>query len=241
MAISRLAVESLVGFELREKIIIRYSHIDDFVDNLPGQIYFMMVMETCHASTAMDVNSASATYDKLTLKSYAGENVRVLATDALRHIKVIQTAYALPATVRSSLLRKEVAETSSTFFNSNVHVKLNSTLTMKRKYKVLNPKDMLTNPSNCEIGPVALCGYLQDEYGLLVTDKDWPALTAVPPQGNLSPIIDTSGSPKPPKTDDTNKVKNAKGYKSLDYQSEYHLRGNLACPHFGGERHPKVV
>ena len=69
MAISRLAVESLVGFELREKIIIRYSHIDDFVDNLPGQIYFMMVMETCHALTTMDVDSASAAYDQLTLKS----------------------------------------------------------------------------------------------------------------------------------------------------------------------------
>ena len=72
MAISCLAVESLVGFELREKISIRYSHIDHF-DNLPGQIYYMVVMETCHASTAMDVDSASAAYDQLTLKSYAGE------------------------------------------------------------------------------------------------------------------------------------------------------------------------
>ena len=196
-------------------------------------------METCHASTTMDVNSASAAYDQLTLKSYAGENVGALATDALCHIKVMQTAYALPITVGSSLLRK-IAETSSTFFNSNVHVKLNATLTMERKYKVLNPKDMLTDPNYRELGPVALCGYLQDEYGLLVTDKDWPALTAVPPQGNLSPVIDTSGSPKSPKPDDTNKVKNAKGHKCFDCQSEYHLRGNSACPHFGGERRPKV-
>ena len=37
MAISCLAVQSLVGLELRDKISIRYSHIDDF-DNLPGQI-----------------------------------------------------------------------------------------------------------------------------------------------------------------------------------------------------------
>ena len=238
MAISRLAVESLVGIELRDKIEVRYSHIEDF-DDLPGQIFYMMVMETCHASTAMDVDSASTAYEKLNLKSYAGENVGALATDALRHIKVMQTAYAIPVTVGSSLLRK-VSETSSTFFNSNVHVKLNSTLTMERKYKVLNPKDMLNDPSYRELGPVALCGYLQDEYGLLVTDKDWPALTAAPPQSNLSPIIDTSGSQKPPKTDDTNKVKNAKGHKCFDCQSEYHLRGNSACPNFGGERRPKV-
>ena len=129
MAISCLAVQSLVGLELRDKISIRYSHIDNF-DALPGQIYYMMVMEICHASTAMNVDSASAAYDKLTLKSYAGENVGALTTDAHRHIKVMQTAYALPVTLGSSLLRK-VAETSSTFFNSNVDVKLNSTLAME--------------------------------------------------------------------------------------------------------------
>ena len=99
---------------------------------------------------------------------------------------------------------------------------------------------MIPDPSYLELGLVALCGYLQDEYSLLVTDKDWPALTAVPPQGNFSPVIDTSGSPKSPKTDDTNKVKNAKGHKCFNCQSEYHLRGNSACPHFGGERCPKV-
>ena len=163
-------------------------------------------METCHASTAMDVDSTSAAYDKLDLKSYVGENVGALATDALRHIKVMQTAYAIPVTVGSALLRK-VAETSSTFFNSNVHVKLNSMLTMERKYKVLNPKDMVNDPSYRELGPVVLCGYLQDEYGLLVTDKDWPALrpvlTTVLPQSNLSPpVIDTSGSPKLDKGND---------------------------------------
>ena len=239
MAIYRLAVESLVGLELRDKISVRYSHIEDF-DYLPGQVFYMMVMETCHhASTAMDVDSASATYKKLNLKSYAEENVGALATDALRHIKVMQTAYAIPVTVRSALLCK-ITETSSKFFNSNVHVKLNYTLTMERKYKVLNPKDMINDLSYHELRLVVLCGYLQDQYGLLVTDKDLPALTVVPTQDNLSPIIDTSGSKTPEKMDETNKVKNAKGHKCFDCQSEYHLLGNLACPHFGGERRPKV-
>ena len=55
MAISRLAVESLVGIELRDKISVRYSHVDDFVD-LPGQIYYMMVMETCHLLSLKDTS-----------------------------------------------------------------------------------------------------------------------------------------------------------------------------------------
>ena len=57
VGLSRLAVEACVSVSLREKIAIRFSHTPDF-DELPGKIYFMMILGTCHASASLDVKGA---------------------------------------------------------------------------------------------------------------------------------------------------------------------------------------
>jgi Zinc knuckle. len=40
------------------------------------------------------------------------------------------------------------------------------------------------------LGPVALCGFLQEKYGNLITEKAWPALSATLPVSNHTPIPD---------------------------------------------------
>ena len=69
VGLSRLAIEACVSVSLREEIAIRFSHTPDF-DELPGQIYFMMILETCHASASLDVKGAHESYDKLRLVDY---------------------------------------------------------------------------------------------------------------------------------------------------------------------------
>ena len=71
-SLSRLAIESLITLRLREAISIRFSHIDDF-DSLPGNIYFMMVLETCNISLTMDVKEAENSFNDLKLSDYSGE------------------------------------------------------------------------------------------------------------------------------------------------------------------------
>ena len=53
---SRLVVESCVSARLRLEVETRFSHMEDF-DDLPGQVYFMLVLDTCHASAASDIGS----------------------------------------------------------------------------------------------------------------------------------------------------------------------------------------
>ena len=71
VGLSRLAFEACVSVSLREEIAIRFSHTPDF-DELPGQIYFMMILETCHASASLDINGAQELYGKLRLVDYPG-------------------------------------------------------------------------------------------------------------------------------------------------------------------------
>jgi hypothetical protein len=54
VALSRLTVESLLTASLREKLETRFSHYARF-HNLPGQVIFMMVLDTCNASTELDI------------------------------------------------------------------------------------------------------------------------------------------------------------------------------------------
>ena len=66
MALSRLLVESLVSAIYCETIKTRFSHRSNF-DDLPGSVYFMMVLEACNTSADIDVKSANSRFYDLSL------------------------------------------------------------------------------------------------------------------------------------------------------------------------------
>ena len=72
VGLSRLAVEALLSVSLREKLETRFSHYPRF-QNLPGQIIFMMVLDTCNASAEIDVEGAHKSFDALSLSSFLGK------------------------------------------------------------------------------------------------------------------------------------------------------------------------
>ena len=94
LALSRLAIEALISSTLRDKIQVRFGHHSEF-DDFPGQIYFIMVLEVSNASVAQDIEKAAEYYKELNLATYPGQNISDFATDALRHIKIMQGGYAL--------------------------------------------------------------------------------------------------------------------------------------------------
>jgi hypothetical protein len=189
--ISRLAVESIIGHSLQEDIETRYSHLHDF-HSLPGNVYFMMALEASNASVSLDIDDDAEKFNSLALSSYPGENVKGLATEALRLIKVMQGGYYLPLRLGSDLLRK-VSSTSCEHFNRWIHSKLDEVRELELKYKLKDPKLMAGDPDYSSLGPVALCGFLQEKYGSLIMEKAWPALSATLPVSNN--IIVTPGGP----------------------------------------------
>lgn len=186
--ISRLAVESIVGSSLQEDIETRYSHVDDF-HALPGNVYFMMALEEAsNASVSLDIDDAVEKFSSLLLASYPGEYVKKLATEALRLIKVMEGGYCLPLRLGSDLLHK-VYSTSCEHFNRWIHTKLDDVRDLELKYKLKDPKLMVSDPLYASLGPVVLCGFLQEKNGSLVTEKAWPALSATLPVSNHTPIL----------------------------------------------------
>ena len=93
--LSCLAVESLMTSALDAKVLIRYEHYEDDED-LPGQVYFMMVLDICNASADHDIEAATKSFGNHTLADYPAENIDDFATEALGLIKIIQGGYALP-------------------------------------------------------------------------------------------------------------------------------------------------
>lgn len=63
-ALSRLIVESLLTQKVRDNLDDRFSHYDDF-DELPGQVIFMMTLDTVNASAEMDVEGAKTSFKSL--------------------------------------------------------------------------------------------------------------------------------------------------------------------------------
>ena len=185
IALSRLAIEALITAPLREKVAIRFSHIDDFED-LPGQIYFMMILDVCHASEAMDIDGAIDEFRSLSLSDFPGENVSALATKALKLIKIMNRAYAMDVKTGSSLIKK-VTNTSSDYFNRNMYNHLDNAKRLEDKYRLKDPRLLKEDDEYGEYGPIGICGILQEEYGRLFADKEWPALRPTIPEGNLAP------------------------------------------------------
>ena len=103
--LSRLEMESLLSTSLLERILTRFGNDPKF-EAYPGQVLFMMALDTCSASVQRDVAGAQAKFDDLTLDSYPGEDVTELATEALRLIHILSGSYALPLNLGSKLLKK---------------------------------------------------------------------------------------------------------------------------------------
>ena len=182
ITMSRLVTESLLTPAFYDKIFVRYGHLSDF-KKLPGSCLLLMALETCNASVSHDIDGAAQAFVNLTLDSYPGENVADMINEALRLIRIMKGGYALPVNTGSRLLQK-VSHTSCEEFNRKVYNLLDTVKQMEHKYKVLDPRKILTDPSYDKLGPIGLISTLHEIYGRLLTDHDWPALATKLPQSN---------------------------------------------------------
>ena len=115
-----------------ELIKKRFSHYEDF-DNFPGQVYFMMILDTCNISATIDIEGADNYFTNLSLNYFPGEDISDLATTVLRHIKFMCGAYALPQKLGTTLLLK-VCKTSSDISNQNILNYYSDSGEMETKY-----------------------------------------------------------------------------------------------------------
>ena len=94
VSLSQLCVESLLSTGFCESFLNCFSHLPLF-DDLPGQVYLMMVLDNCLASASVDVDGATQQSNALSLSSYPGENISAFALAALKLLKVMKTSYAM--------------------------------------------------------------------------------------------------------------------------------------------------
>ena len=152
--LSRLVVESLLTTSLLKRITTKFGNDENF-ETYPGQVLFMMALDTYNASVQRDVAGAQAKFDNLTLDTNPGEDVTELATEALRLIHILSGLYALPINLGSKLLKK-VMNTPSEFFNHKMYMLLDEARTLETKYRLLDPVSMGNDPNYTKYGPYAL-------------------------------------------------------------------------------------
>ena len=192
ITLSWLVVESLLSAAFYEKIVIRYSHRADFKD-LPSSCLFLMALETCNASTFHDVEGARSLLETLSLDTYPGENISDLCTEAQRLIKIMLGDYALPVNTGSRLLNK-VTKTSSEYFNRKMFTLLDTVKEMEHMYKLSDPRALTRDANYVRLGPLGIIATLQEAYGTLMSEHDWPALATKLPQSNNATKI--KGEPR---------------------------------------------
>ena len=183
ISLSQRVMMSLLSHELMKTIRIKYGHLSNF-KNLPGQVLMMMALDVSNASASQEITTATKAFTSLTLDSYPGENIVDFATEAQRLIKIMQTGYALPYTLGSTLLAK-VEKTSSTYFNQKIFATQSIVKEMERDIGPLrDPKSIESHTQYAKFGPIGLCALLQKEYGDLKQTNEWPALVTSLPQSN---------------------------------------------------------
>ena len=216
LALSRLAIEALISPTLRDKVQVRFGHLPEFED-FPGQIYFKMVLEVSNASVAQDIDKAVQDFKDIDLANYPGQNISDFATDALRHIKVMQGGYALPYQTGSNLIRK-VCSTESAYFNRTMYNHLDKVRKMEDEHGPLkDPKLLEGHADYSSYGPVHICAILHKEYSALKKIKDWPALEERIPSSNLTPVSEEV---------------NSGGRLCFKCNSKTHLANSPKCPHY---------
>jgi hypothetical protein len=190
--LSRMVVDSLPTESFQEKLVVRYGHRDDF-ETLPGSCLFMMALEACNALVAHDVEGARQKLEAMTLDTYPGENVTDFAADAQKLVKIMQGNYAMPIHTGSNILKK-LTKTSSEFFNRKIFALLDTVKTMEHAYKLSDPRTLTHDPGYAKLGPLGIIATLQEAHGTLLTEHDWPALSATLPQSNNATAPTATGS-----------------------------------------------
>jgi hypothetical protein len=148
---------------------------------------FMTALEACNASAAHDVEGARQKLKAMSLDSYPGENITDFAADAQKLIKIMQGDYAMPIHTGSHLLKK-LTKTSSEFFNRKIYSLLDNVKTMEQEYRLADPRTLMTDPLYSTLGTLGLIANLEVAHGALLTEHDWPALTATLPQSNNASV-----------------------------------------------------
>ena len=184
IALSRLIVESLLSPLYRETIKTRFSHHNNF-EELPGQVYFMMVLDTCNTSAAIDIEIAVIKFNELSLSNCPRQDVSSLSTLALKYIKIIMGAYNLPTKLSTKLLIK-VQKTDTEIFNRNILEHYRVADELERGFALKDSRLMLLDSRYPKYGPVGCCSFLQDEYSVLFIAKLWEATTSILLFGNLT-------------------------------------------------------
>jgi hypothetical protein len=182
--LSRLLVESKLGEPLREKIRIRYDHLNNFFE-LPGAAIFAMAMDICNASHYFDIEGAQERCDDLKLEDFQGEDVTACTAAAQKYIKVLQSVYAPPFRTGSKLLKK-LTLSSCEEFNRKAFALLDLVKQMEGTYKLADPKLITQDTDYPTLGPIGSVAWAQKEHTQLVTDHEWPALAAKLPESNLA-------------------------------------------------------
>ena len=144
ISLSRLVVESLLSSSFRHEIQTRFSHVSGF-DDLPGQVYFMMILDACNSSAVLDIDGAEKSFHEMTFSDFQGENVSSLATSALKYVKVMEGGYALPRNLSSSLTKKATAS-SCDCFNRTMYNHLDKANDMERRYQLKDSKLLRADP-----------------------------------------------------------------------------------------------
>jgi hypothetical protein len=174
---SQLLIESHLSKSFRAKLQVRFGPLKGF-NKCPGSVLFMMALETCHGSVALDIEGAKLALVSLSLSSYHEENVTDCATEAQRIIKLMQSGYALPVST-GSLLLGNFTHTSCEYFNRKVYNLLNRVRYMEHKYKLTDSKAIIFDPEYKELGPLGLVAVLLEWHSNRLADRMWTALIAL--------------------------------------------------------------
>ena len=183
--LSRLAIKSLISLSVQARVDVRFNHFDSYAE-LPGQVFLMMVLEVCNVSAASDIVGASELLLNMKLANYPDKNIETYSSDALRYIKIMQSAYALPYATGSKILFK-VSATESELFNRKIFARYDEVQAMEDKYELKDPKLLTADPDYPTLGPIPWCAYLQECYSDLIKKKNWPAKSLARPEGNNAP------------------------------------------------------
>jgi len=184
VAFSRLVVEALVSPDFRDTVKHRFSHVVNF-ESLPGQIYFMMILDACNASVITDVKAAQESFRALSLNDFPGENITDLTAKALKHIKVMRSAYSLPQDLGSVLLEK-CSKTESSIANQAFINRYINTTAFEDLFGLGDPTLQAAHPDYSKFGPYGTIAFMTETYGNLLKSNNWPALNSTP-AGHYTP------------------------------------------------------
>ena len=183
-----------------EVIKTRLSQYDDF-DNFPGQFYFTMILDTCNNSAAIDIGCSEHYFTNLSLNKFPGEKISDLDTDALRNIKIMRGAYALPPKLGTTPLLK-VSKNSSDIFNRNILNYYYNNNKVETNYYLRDHRLMKNDNDYSKYGQVGDFGYLQNDYEKLFKNGCWTDITYIPvPEVNTATEKGTDDNGEPTRND----------------------------------------